>query len=64
MKEITAVMTVQLTVIGQFTDEKAAEWLEGKEQVTKGWLNDLKEEFHIDDLLLLKNQTFVRDMEG
>lgn len=63
MKEITTVLTLQLTTIGELTDEETAEWLEVKEKRTKEWLEMLKKEAEADDLLLLKAQTFVRDTE-
>lgn len=63
MKEITTVLTVQITVIAPFKDENADEWERVKEGRTKQFIETLGETMIADDVLLLNSQTFIRDMK-
>lgn len=63
MKEVTHIMTVQFTTIAKGCDAHVDEFLRLKDTVSAAWLTDLQQVCHCDDMQLVKDQVFVRDME-
>jgi hypothetical protein len=62
MKEITVVTTCEITTIERFTDEQAAIIEENKDLSTVFIEADFKETLGVDDVKILKNQFFIRDV--
>lgn len=63
MKEVTHIMTLQFTMIAKGKDEEVSYVLEHGKQMTEEWVKRLKEACTADDILLLDDKFFVRDME-
>ena len=64
MKELTTVLTLQFTFIGEFEDKEAERILATAKQRNESWTNILKERIEgPDDLKILGSKVFVRDKE-
>lgn len=64
MKEITSIVTAQFTTIAKLPDDKAKRWEEHREECALEWLEYLKKEIGVDDVKLLEEKAFIRDVEG
>ena len=62
MKEITEIMTVQITAIAKLTEEQLDKWEEVREERIKLFLAAIKEDRAIDDVLLLDSKRFIADV--
>ena len=62
MKEITEIMTVQITAIAKLTDEQLDKWEQVREERIKLFLAAIKEDRTIDDVVLLDSKRFIADV--
>lgn len=63
MKEVTHIITLQFTMIAKGSDEDVADVLQNGKRYTEEWVKRLKKACTADDILLLDDKFFVRDME-
>lgn len=64
MKELTEIMNVQITFIGKMKDDQLERWERVKPERIDRLLKNMKEEFKIDDIILIDEKMFVADVEG
>ena len=63
MKEVTKIITLQLTAIARMTDEDAAVAEERREKSALPFIKKIQGEYRIDDAILLDEKLFIRDIE-
>lgn len=61
MKEITRIITVQITDIAEVEDD--FDFKESKERTRKITADAIKEDYEVDDVVVLDVQDFIRDIE-
>lgn len=64
MNELTLVLNVQITVVDKLTDEELEEYEIHKDKLLKNAFDAMKEEFELDDILLLDRKEFVIEQDG
>lgn len=62
MKEITMIATCEITSICTFSDEDVAVITTHKDEFEKALRERIKSDLHADDVNILKNQIFIRDV--
>ena len=63
MKEITRIITAEITVIFKADDTKLDAFLNDHDVIAKGIKTSLPKEIGVDDVTVIKMQDFVRDIE-
>lgn len=63
MQEVTHIMTLEFTMVAKGPDAEVADFLEHKETISSIWLNAVRNAAKCDDVQLVKDQVFVRDVE-
>ena len=63
MKEVTVILTVQMTVSTILTEEQTAEFLKKHEECTKLFFEEMKEEYDLDDISVLDDKVSLRDVD-
>lgn len=61
MKEITRIITVQITDIAKVEDN--FDFKKSKERTRKNVADAIKEDYEVDDVVVLDVQDFIRDIE-
>ncbi len=62
MKEVTVITTVEITSIDKLTDKETAILETNMDDVKLALRNVIKSDLCVDDVNILKNQIFIRDV--
>ncbi|MBR5879547.1 MAG: hypothetical protein IKY91_08305 [Akkermansia sp.] len=63
MKEITTVITVQITAIEKLPADMMGVWAEKKDWLAEQVLQEMKENHELDDIRMLERKDFIRDLD-